>query len=310
MLGPRGGFVVAASAVAAAAWQEFEHRRVDYADLKSVPVRVARLSELRDDPENLALIDAGLRKEWGPFALLGFESLDEMLSQAGNSTFIGLVQEDVGFVAKAALQTTFVDAHGAPELLRDAYASFESLTSAEAMHRAARKGGDTAVLLQITVFGNDNRGLGLGTLLRDAALNMLEEDVAYALTATPVDVAPGKPALSLDDSATFTPAMRFHGKGGAVPTVFLPGYKTPPEGETSSHGGDVIVMRYARDDEHHWPVDPPDMRLHRMGPLQKRFVYTRRHLKLPHVSLRRLYRRHPVVKGPEPEIEGEALAAS
>jgi len=86
-----------------------------------VPVRVAKLSDLRDDADNLALVEAGLRKEWGPFALLGFETMDDMLSQAGDLIFIGLVEEPEGFVAKAALQTTLVDAHGDPVLLRDAY---------------------------------------------------------------------------------------------------------------------------------------------------------------------------------------------
>jgi len=306
MLGPRGGMLVAASAFAATAWQEWEHRKIDYADLQTVPVRVEKLSALRDDAANLALIEAGLLKEWGPFGLLGFESIHDMMDQAGDVVFIGLVQEDEGFVAKAALQTTLVDAHGDPVLLRDAYESFESLTSAEAMHRAARKGGDTAVLLQIAVFGDDNRGLGLGSLLRDAGLNMLDERVLYALTATPVDVTPGKPELSLGDSATYTPAMRFHGKGGAKPTILLPGYKIAPDGEPTNHGTDVVMMRYARDEEQHWPVDPPAMRMHRVGPLQRRFIRTRRHLKLPHVRVsfaRPHFGRSVGGMEPAPEVE-------
>jgi len=309
MMGPRGGALVTASAVALAAWQEWEHRKVDYADLKTVPVRVIRLSELRDDPQNLALVEAGLRKEWGPFALLGFQTIEEMLEQAGNLVFIGLVQEDEGFVARAALQTTLVDAHGDPALLQEAFPSFEALTSAEALHHAAKKGGDTSVLLQITVFGSDNRGLGLGSLLRDAGLNMLDEHVAYALTATPVDIAPGKPDLNLEDSGSYTGAMRFHGKGGARPTILLPGYKTPSTGEVTNHGTDVIVMRYARDEDHHWPVDAPEMRLHRVGPLQRRFIRTRRHIKLPHIRVRlkrpRLHRRETAAQVPD---AGEATA--
>jgi len=72
--------------------------------------------------------------------------------------------------------------------------------------------------------------------------------------------------------------MRFHGKGGALPTILLPGYKTAPDGVPTNHGADVIVMRYARDDDGRWPVDPPAMRLHRAGPLQRRLMRTGRHL--------------------------------
>jgi hypothetical protein len=162
--------------------------------------------------------------------------------------------------------------------------------------------------LQITVFGDDNRGLGLGSLLRDAGLNMLDEEVAYALTATPVDVTPGKPDMRLEDSATYTGAMRFHGKGGAKPTILLPGYKQAPDGQPTNHGTDVIVMRYARDEEHRWPVDAPEMRMHRVGPIQARFIRTRRHLKLPHVRValhRPRFRRHEAV---EPDALPEAAA--
>jgi hypothetical protein len=215
--------------------------------------------------------------EWGHFGLLGFESLDEMLAQAGKSIFIALLQEGDRFLPKAALQTTCGDFAGDPEALRHAFRSFDELTSATAMHAAARRGGDTAVLLQITVFGQENRGIGIGSLLRDAGLNLLDASVKYALTMTPIDVAPGKPQLDLADPATYTPAMRFHGKGGARPAIRLHGYKTPPEGESSGgHGHDIVVLRYARDDDGAWPVAAPQMRIHRVGPLQARLIGTRK----------------------------------
>jgi hypothetical protein len=278
LLSPVGGAIVGTAAtVAVAAWQEFEHRRIDFADLTEVPVRVERLSELKHDAEALALIEAGLKKEWGHFGLLGFESIHDMLAQAGGSIFIALLQEGDKFLPKAALQTTVGDFGGDPEALRHAFRSFDELTSAGAMHGALRKGGDTALLLQITVFDQENRGIGIGSLLRDAGLNLLDESVKYALTMTPVDVAPGKPALDISDTATYTPAMRFHGKGGALPTIGLPAYKTPPEGESSGgHGHDIVVMRYSRDDDGAWPVEAPQMRIHRVGPLQARWIGTRK----------------------------------
>lgn len=278
LFSPVGGAIVGTAAtVAVAAWQEFEHRRMDFADLVEVPVRVERLSELKHDAGALALVEAGLKKEWGHFGLLGFESIEDMLAQAGRSIFIALLQEGDRFLPKAALQTTSGDFGGDPEALRQAFRGFDELTSAAAMHAASRKGGDTALLLQITVFDQENRGIGIGSLLRDAGLNLLDESVKYALTMTPVDLAPGKPALDIADAATFTPAMRFHGKGGALPTIGLPGYKTPPEGESSGgHGHDIVVMRYSRNDEGAWPVEAPQMRIHRVGPLQAKWIGTRK----------------------------------
>ena len=225
------------------------------------------------------MIESGLRQEWGPFGLLGFDSIDAMLRDSGATVFVALLREDDGrYLPQAALQTTLGDFHGHPEALQGAFPSFRELTSARAMRRAAKHGGDTAVLLQITTFQQAQRGLGIGSLLRDAGLNLLDAEIQQALTMTPVDVSPGKRDLMIEDAATYTPAMRFHGHGGAVPTILLPGYKTLPAGETSSHGSDIVVMRYARDAEGAWPVLTPPMRLHRRGPLQERFIRTRRSL--------------------------------
>src|SRR6476646_6439468 len=86
LLSPVGGAIVGTAAtVAVAAWQELEHRRMDFADLVEVPVRVERLSELKHNAESLALIEAGLKREWGYFGLLGFDNIEDMLAQAGSS---------------------------------------------------------------------------------------------------------------------------------------------------------------------------------------------------------------------------------
>ena len=131
----------AAATVAVAAWQEIEHRRVEFADLQEVPVRVEALAELKHDRESLDLIEAGLRREWGHFGLLGFETIDDMLSQAGRSVFIALLLEGDRFLPKAALQTTTLDIGGDPEALHQTYRDFEELTSAAAMHAASRRHG-------------------------------------------------------------------------------------------------------------------------------------------------------------------------
>jgi hypothetical protein len=136
------------------------------------------------------------------------------------------------------------------------------------------------VLLQITTLGPTDRGGGLGSLLRNAVLNMLPDQVLYALTTTPVDGTKTE-SIDPDDPSTYSPAMRFHARGGANPARILPGYKTPedPNVETS-HGRDIVVMRYARDAEGVWPAKRPPMRVRSLGPLQERILRTGRSLRM------------------------------
>jgi len=265
-----GGALLAASAIAAAAWHEWAHRRVLRAGLPEAHIRVERLSDLRGDTRSLEAVEAGLRKEWGAFGLLGFENIWEMAKEAGPTIFIASIVEDGLKTPVGALQTIRGDYHGDPELLREEYTDFASLTGHDAWRKSQRKGGDTAVLLQITVFAKDGRGGGLGSLLRDAVLHMLPDEVHFALTTTPADAD----AVEIANAKTFNPAMRFHAKGGATPTLLLPGFKRPGADETPSpHGQDVMVMRYARDDEGHWSVPEPEMRTRSMGPMELQVTY-------------------------------------
>jgi len=268
-LGPRSGGVLFAASVAAVAWRELESRRVTRADLAGDDVRVERLIDLRNDRENLDRLERALRTEWGEFGLLGFASIDELTAEAGRNVFVARVLEDGRWLAKGACQTTLVNVHGDPNLLRRAFGSFQDLTSRDAFHRARARGGDTAVLLQIAVFAEGERGIGLGSLLRSTVLHMLDADVRYALTTTPVDTDNGAAGLKLGDPKSFTPSMRFHARGGAVPTLVLPGFKTPHGAGPSRHGTDIVVMRYARDERGEWPVKRPEMRLRSMGPLEE-----------------------------------------
>jgi hypothetical protein len=274
-VGATGGVLFAASAVAAAAWYDWEHRRVTRALLSEANVKIERLVDLKLDKETLGLIEEGLRKEWGPFALVGFSSIEEMAAKAGATVFVALQKEGSKYLPKAALQTTLVDVHGDAELLQEAYPSFHDLTSPDAWKRARHHGGDTVVLLQIAVFESGERGAGLGSLLRNAVLHMLGTGVKYALTTTPVDPKPGAAPLDLADPATYTPSMKFHIRGGALPATVLPGYKTPEDADTPlTHGRDVSVMRYARDDDGKWPAPRPEMRLRLLGPFEERLFST------------------------------------
>lgn len=273
----RTGALVAASAMAAVAWHELEHRRVRRAELTDAHVRVERLSDLRDDRQALEAIARGLGEEWGPFAFLGFEDVALMAAEAGESIFVA---SEVGRSSRtplAVLQTIILDCHGDPNWLRAAYPKFQELTGAQTWRLSRSHGGDTAILLQITTLGRDERGAGLGSQLRNAALHMLPKEIRYALTTTPVDVGPDKPELDIADAKTFTPAMKFHARGGAEPTVVLLKFKAPADRRrrgAGRHGSDVVVMRYVRDAEGNWSAPRPHMRLRSMGPIEQRLVHT------------------------------------
>jgi hypothetical protein len=273
------GVIVAASvaAAAASAW-EYEHRRVQRADLGEGPLRVERLSDLRGERSILDTIEQGLRDEWGEFAFVGFDGVDEMAAEAGRSIFVVVERGEGPAKARGIVQTIRAEVHGEAAVLAEQYASFDLLTNWESWKRARHKGGDTAVLLQITTLGSGDRGVGLGSLLRNAVLNMLDKSVHFALTMTPVDGA-GSESVDLDDQKTFTSAMRFHARGGARPALLLPAHKTPPtEGTGGDHGRDIVVMRYSRDETGRWP-DRPIMQLRTAGPVQERLARTLRRLR-------------------------------
>jgi len=282
LVNARNGAIVAGAAVAAAsaAWDR-THRHVTRADLTEAQMRVERLSDLRHEKDVIAAIDAGLLAEWGPFAFLGFESAAEMAAEAGDTIFVVVERDEEGPHARGIVQTLLADVHGNPELLEAAYPNFRALTARETWKASHHHGGDTAVLLQITTLSAaSERGGGIGSLLRNAVLNMLPKSVKYALTTTPVDGATHD-SLDFEDTSTYTPAMRFHSRGGANPSHLLPGYKIPegPQAETS-HGRDVVMMRYERDEEGNWPAKRPPMRVRSLGPIEERLLRTGRRLRI------------------------------
>lgn len=271
----------AASAALAAAAYEIEHRSVSQADLADSRIRIQRLWDLRADRETLDLIGRGLTEEWGSSAFLGFQSLDEMASRAGQDIFVARRVLDSGELQVAVLQTTRVEAGGDPARLLEAFPDFAALTSYRSWSSSEHRSGDTVVLLQITTLGRQERGGGLGSQLRNAALHLQPGSVRYALTTTPVDSEEGV-ALDLDDPSTFTAAMRFHVRGGAAPATVMPGYKAQARQEgamPARHASDVVVMRYVRDSEGSWPAAKPAMRIRRAGPLQQRISLAWRRLR-------------------------------
>jgi hypothetical protein len=333
LVSARNGAIVAGAAVAAAsaAWDR-THRHVTGADLTEAHMRVERLSDLRHDRNVIEAIDAGLRAEWGPFAFLGFESAAEMAAEAGDTIFVVVERDAEGPHARGIVQTILADVHGNPGLLEAAYPSFRALTAHESWRASRHRGGDTAVLLQITTLSPaTERGGGIGSLLRNAVLNMLPKSVKYALTTTPVDGATAD-SVDFEDTSTYTPAMRFHARGGANPSHLLIGYKVPEDPQTeTSHGRDVVMMRYERDEAGDWPAKRPPMRVRSLGPLEERLLRTGRRLRIrgvhaprhirlpamhrPHMpTLRSLksvrIRRRPATEAPEATAEPEAQAAA
>ena len=334
LVNARNGAIVASAAVAAAsaAWDR-THRHVTGADLTEAHMRVERLSDLRHEKGVIAAIDEGLRAEWGPFAFLGFDSAAEMAAEAGDTIFVVVERDAEGLHARGIVQTILADVHGKPSLLEEAYPNFHILTSRESWKASRHHGGDTAVLLQITTLSPaTERGGGIGSLLRNAVLNMLPKSVHYALTTTPIDGATAD-SIDFDDTSTYTPAMRFHSRGGANPSHLLLGYKIPEDPATETgHGRDVVMMRYERDENGDWPAKRPPMRIRSLGPLEERLLRTGRRLRIrgihaprrihlpsvhrPHVAMPklrslksvRILRRHPDAE-PTPEASPEPLAA-
>lgn len=278
----KGSVVAAASAAAslAAAAYEFEHRRVSTADIADSQVRIRRLWDLRPEKENVEAIGKGLLEEWGASAFLGFESIQEMATRAGQNIFVAQRRLDDGELQTAVLQTMRAAVGGDPAKLLEEFPTFADLTSHKSWSSGHHKAGDTTVLLQITTLGRQERGGGLGSLLRNAALHMQPSEVKYALTTTPVDKS-SDVDLKLDDPSTYTPAMRFHIRGGAKPSMLLPGFKVLTESgdEPKRHASDVVMMRYERGEDGVWPSERPRMRIRRAGPLQQRISLAWRRLR-------------------------------
>jgi hypothetical protein len=280
MVGPGVALGVAVLAASAGGCRLIKRRRTRSASFADKTVRVARLSDLQLDPETLGAIQSSLREEWGSFALLGFDNIEQMAADCGGTVFVAYLEGAGGITPLAVLQTTSLDIAGDPSRLAGLFPTFADLTTAEALRRGASVGGDTVVLLQITVIDKDMRRGGLGSQLRNEALEMLNGSIKYALTTTPIDVNAEEAVLALQDPETFTGAMRFHARGGAEPTIRLPGYKQALDEETSQHSNDVVVMRYSRNQDGSWgagglPVQRgwPDRELgHRIAAATSGFV--------------------------------------
>ena len=126
----RNSAIVAASAAAAvaSAWDR-THKHVTGAVLTESDLRVERLSDLRNETAMLDEIQSGLEREWGSFAFLGFKDVYEMAAEAGRTIFVVVERSEEETTARGIVQTTLADVHGDPELLEEAYPSFQSLTA-------------------------------------------------------------------------------------------------------------------------------------------------------------------------------------
>lgn len=253
------------AAVAAGTVIAMRYQGRPYADVLAdeQPYRVSTLDDLRDDEEALALIQRELLAEWGPFGPADMDEMKAMLRNAGRLVFVIRFYEDGELgPPSGVLQTGLVRAGGEPDRLRSAFASFDDITAHGTWEAAPRMHGDTAVLLQITAFGD--RSKGIGGRLRDTALYMLPAHVKYALTTTPV---PSGFDLTADPESQ--PATKFHFRGGARPAGYAPGFKVASEGRPGSPAGrqantDVVFMRYSRNEDGMWEgVKRPDIKLRR-----------------------------------------------
>jgi hypothetical protein len=270
------------------------HRHVEHEDYEEAAVpgyRLVRLYDLRRDDEALAEIQAALLAEWGPFAPPDLTAMRSMADRAGRLAFVLGRDDDGEFKPAAILQTARADTGGDPTRLVAEYPMFSSITR-HGSWRDMNRGGDTAVLLQITALGE--RSHGAGSLLRDAALHALPKDVRFALTTTPVD---DFDLAGLPEN--YPPQVKFHYRGGARPAGYREGYKIAPAGETGGrqHHQNVVFMRYERNEDGSWQgVRKPDLALTR--PRRRSLIATR------------LRRRKPAPAAvPEPDVPAAVLPA-
>jgi hypothetical protein len=220
---------------------------------------VCRLNDLRSDPDALELIQRELQSEWGPFAPADMEEMELLVKKAGHLTFVIRFRLEDGSLSEPAgvLQTALADVGGDPSRLGETFGSFLDITSNGVWTEAPRMKGDTALLLQITAFGERSRGVG--SRLRDAALYMLPRGVRFALTMTPVDDG-FRMGVDPED---YPPAVKFHYHGGARLAGYAADFKRPPEGLEGHEGrqknGNVAFLRYTRLPSGDWDgVERPD----------------------------------------------------
>ena len=214
---------------------------------------VQRLYEIKDDAETLGMLQRELENEWGPFAPANPNEMYAMAENAGKMIYVMRQFEDrVPGAPIGILQTGLADVHGDYKKLVGKYPAFNAVTSNGTWEESMRMGGDTALLLQITAFGERSRGVG--SLLRDTVLYMLPRNVRHALTLSPID---GTGYVDLQNPETYTPTMRFHIGGGAKPAGYARDYKVPDPArpnidKENKHGHDVVFMKYSRDEAGEW----------------------------------------------------------
>jgi len=251
------------AAVAAGTVYALRHPGQPYADVfaDEQPFRVSTLDDLRGDDAALALVQRELLAEWGPFGVRDMDEMRLMLRNAGRMVYVIRFYEDGELgPPSGVLQTALAPVSGDPERLLALYPSFDALTAGGTWAASPSMRGDTAILLQITAFGDRSRGVG--GRLRDTALYMLPPSIRFALTTTPVPAGfgPGSDPES-------QPATRFHYRGGARPAGYAPGFKAPPPERQDAPPGrqanqDVVFMRYRRLDSGEWEgVQRPELRL-------------------------------------------------
>ncbi len=237
----------AAAVGAVVAWRYTHHARPAALIEHEPGLEVRTLDGLADDEQALETLQRELLAEWGAFGPRNMAEMRRMAANAGRLVYVIGHEEDDRFEPAGVLQTALADVGGDPERLRELYPSFAALTSNGTWSASRDMAGDTAVLLQITVFGERSRGIG--SRFRDQVLDSLPSEVRFALTTTPVD---GDAVLHAEAEDGLPPAARFHYRGGARPRGFVPGFKTPNSRRAASLGTgrhpetDVVFMRYER----------------------------------------------------------------
>lgn len=272
-------FVAAGSAAAAGALAVIQQAERIRRPRHLAEYEITTLAELADEEEALATIQQELLAEWGAFAPQDMTEMRRLVERAGHLSYVIRFREEDGSLGPpcGVLQTARADIGGDPERLTEVFESFNAITDSGTWERSPEMAGDTALLLQITAFGERSRGVG--SRLRDAALYSLPREVRFALTTTPVDDS-FDPAA---DAGDYPPAVNFHYRGGAELAGYARGFKLPPAGADVAagrqHNRNVAFMRYTRASNGEWVgVRRPE---HLPSPRDWRFVHWPTNLHLP-----------------------------
>ena len=220
--------------------------------MTTVTSEIIKLYDMLGQDGKMQQIQRELEDEWGPYGPADMREMHMMAENAGHMIYVIQFASDDGImIPSGILQTGRAPIGGDYRRLIEVYPTFNHIVSNGTWEESNNMRGDTALLLQITAFGE--RSQGVGSLLRDGVFRMMPDDVLYALTTTPVPKGLTLEGLNEMPHHSYPPAVRFHYNGGGEISGHKADYKVPqgrPNGDKGrQHYTDVKFLKYTRRQE-------------------------------------------------------------